>query len=165
MDLGSAPGGWVQVAVERVNSLGAQSGREQGTVCGLDILPIEPIPGAELVVKDFLESDSVDVILRQFGGEFDVVLSDIAPSFSGDKRTDHLRVSAMNEAVTEFAFDVLAPGGTMVLKVMAGGAENDLQARLKSGFRLVRTVKPPSSRQDSSERYVVAMGFRAKSEE
>ena len=162
IDLGSAPGGWVQVAVDRVNALGTRRREQTGVVCGLDVLPVEPIPGAELLRRDFLEPDCGDAIVRRFGGEFDVVMSDMAPSFSGDRRTDHVRVAALNEAVAEFTFGVLAAHGTMILKVMTGGAESGLQAKLKSGFARVRTVKPPSSRPDSSEKFVVASGFRGK---
>ncbi len=162
LDLGSAPGGWVQVAVDRVNALGSRRRKRRGVVCGLDVLPVEPIPGAELLVQDFLEPSCGDLIERRFGGEFDIIMSDMAPSFSGDRRTDHLRVAALNEAVAEFAYGVLAADGWMILKVMTAGAGGGLQAKLKSGFRRVRTVKPPSSRPESSEKFVVASGFRGK---
>ena len=162
LDLGSAPGGWVQVAVDRVNALGSEHGKRKGAVFGLDLHPVEPVPGAEFLQMDFLEAGCGDVIVRRFGGEFDVVMSDMAPSFSGERRTDQLRFIALNEAVADFALGVLVPGGAMILKVLAGGPQSGLQARLKSGFRRVRTVKPPSSRQDSSEMFVVASGFRAE---
>ena len=162
LDLGSAPGGWAQVAVDRVNALGRQRRKRRGVVCGLDVLPVEPIPGAELLLQDFLEPNCGDLIVRRFGGEFDIIMSDMVPSFSGDRRTDHLRVAALNEAVAEFTFGVLAAEGTMILKVLTAGVDGGLQAKLKSGFRRVRTVKPPSSRPESSEKFVVASGFRGK---
>ena len=161
IDLGCAPGGWSQVAVARVNALGERPG-PRGRVLGLDLREIDPIPGAEIRRMDFLEEGADDAIRDWLGGEADVVLSDMAASSSGHKRTDHLRIVALCEAAAELAFDVLSPGGTFAAKVLAGGAEAGLQAELKRRFDAVANVKPPASRADSSERYVVATGFRGR---
>ena len=163
VDLGCAPGGWCQVAVPRVNARGERPG-PRGRVLGLDLQEVEPIPGAELRRMDFLEEGADDAVRAWLGGEADVVLSDMAASASGHKRTDHLRIVALCEAAAELAFDVLSPGGTFVAKVLAGGAEAGLQAELKRRFGTVANVKPPASRSDSSERYVVATGFEGRPE-
>ena len=160
VDLGCAPGGWCQVAVERVNALGQRPGKPVGTVLGIDLQVIEPIPGAQIHQLDFL-SDEADALVKGWlGGSADVVLSDMAASASGHKGTDHLRIIALCEAAAYFAFDVLEVGGTFVAKVLAGGAENELQTILKRRFAKVANVKPPASRADSSEKFVVAQGFR-----
>ena len=160
VDLGCAPGGWCQVAVKRVNALGTRTSKAQGTVLGIDLQEVDPIPGAELHVLDFL-ADEADVQVRDWlGGQADVVMSDMAASSSGHKQTDHLRIIALCEAAAYFAFDVLDEGGTFVAKVLAGGAEGDLQKLLKQRFRKVANVKPPASRSDSSEKFVVATGFK-----
>ena len=164
VDLGCAPGGWCQVAVARVNALGARSGKAVGRVLGVDLKEVEPIAGAELHVLDFLEDGADDQVKAWLGGPADVVMSDMAASASGHQQTDHLRIIALCEAAAELAFDVLAPGGTFVAKVLAGGAENEMQAMLKRNFRKVANVKPPASRSDSSEKFVVAMGFRGRQE-
>ena len=160
VDLGAAPGGWCQVAVKRVNALGERTGKEQGSVLGIDLQEMEPIPGAELHVLDFLEDDADDKVRGWLGGAADVVMSDMAAASSGHKQTDHLRIMALCEAAAYFAFDVLEPGGTFVAKVLAGGAEGDLQKLLKQKFAKVANVKPEASRSDSSEKFVVATGFR-----
>lgn len=160
VDLGCAPGGWCQVAVARVNALGQKPGKAVGRVIGIDLREVEPIPGAELHVLDFLEAGADDVVKSWLDGSADVVLSDMAAASSGHKQTDHLRIVALCEAAAEFAFDVLVLGGTFVAKVLAGGAEAQLQAVLKRRFDKVANVKPPASRADSSEKYVVATGFR-----
>jgi len=160
VDLGCAPGGWCQVAVDRVNALGEKEGKRVGRVLGVDIQEVEPIAGAEIHQLDFL-SDGADETVREWlGGKADVVMSDMAAASSGHKQTDHLRIIALCEAAAEFAFDVLEEGGTFVAKVLAGGAEGSLQATLKQKFETVANVKPPASRSDSSEKYVVARGFR-----
>ncbi len=159
VDLGCAPGGWCQVAVPRVNALGDQPG-PQGSVLGIDLQEIEPIPGAELHQLDFMEDGADDKVKAWLGGAADVVMSDMAASSSGHKQTDHLRIVALCEAAAELAFDVLEPGGTFVAKVLAGGAESGLQMLLKQRFDKVVNVKPPASRSDSSEKFVVATGFR-----
>ena len=160
VDLGSAPGGWAQVAVRRVNALGDRPGKAEGQVLGVDLQEVEPVPGAEIHVLDFLEEGADDRIKAWLGGKADVVMSDMAAASSGHKQTDHLRIIALCEAAAELAFDVLEEGGTFVAKVLAGGAEAGLQATLKQRFDKVANVKPPASRSDSSERFVVATGFR-----
>jgi 23S rRNA (uridine2552-2'-O)-methyltransferase len=164
VDLGCAPGGWCQVAVARVNALGQKRGRARGRVIGVDLQEVEPIPGAELHLLDFLQ-DGADAAVRGWlGGPADVVMSDMAPKASGHPQTDHLRIMALCEAAAEFAMDVLEPGGTFVSKVLAGGAEAGLVARLNRAFARVAHVKPPASRKDSSEKFVVATGFRGRPE-
>ncbi|MBF9036351.1 23S rRNA methyltransferase [Rhodobacterales bacterium HKCCE2091] len=160
VDLGCAPGGWCQVAVPRINALGEKSGKAVGRIIGVDLQEVEPIAGAELHVLDFLEDGADFKVKDWLGGRADVVMSDMAAASSGHKQTDHLRIVALCEAAAEFAFDVLEEGGTFVAKVLAGGAEGTLQALLKQRFDKVANVKPGASRADSSEKFVVATGFR-----
>ncbi len=160
VDLGSAPGGWAQVAVERVNALGTDKGKPQGRVLGIDLQEVEPIPGAELHVLDFMADGADEQVKTWLGGRADVVMSDMAAASCGHKQTDHLRIMALCEAAAWLAFDVLEEGGTFVAKVLAGGAEGDLQKLLKQKFNKVQNVKPDASRADSSEKFVVATGFR-----
>ncbi|AJE46972.1 23S rRNA methyltransferase J [Celeribacter indicus] len=160
VDLGCAPGGWCQVAVKRVNALGEKSGKQIGTVLGVDLQEVEPIAGAETHQLDFMEDGADEKVKGWLGGEADVVMSDMAAASSGHKQTDHLRIIALCEAAAHLAFDVLTPGGTFVAKVLAGGAEGELQKLLKQKFEKVVNVKPPASRADSSEKFVVATGFR-----
>jgi len=162
VDLGCAPGGWVQVAVARVNALGARKGRPVGRVLGVDLHEVEPIAGAELLVLDFLDEGADDVVRAALGGRADVVLSDMAAPASGHPQTDNLRITALVEAAAEFAMDVLEPGGSLVAKVLAGGADPEIVKRLHRVFAKVQHVKPPASRKDSSEKYLVATGFRAR---
>jgi 23S rRNA (uridine2552-2'-O)-methyltransferase len=157
VDLGCAPGGWLQVAVPRIEARGPGQGR----IIGVDIQEVEPVPGAEIHVLDFLEQGADARIKGWLDGPADVVMSDMAASSSGHKQTDHLRIIALCEAAAELAFDVLAPDGTFVAKVLAGGAEGEMQAELKRRFRKVSNVKPNASRSDSSEKFVVAQGFRS----
>ncbi|SIT78026.1 RlmE family RNA methyltransferase [Pontibaca methylaminivorans] len=160
VDLGCAPGGWLQVAVQRVNALDERPGKPAGRVLGIDLQTVEPIAGAEIHQLDFLD-DGADRQLRDWlGGRADVVMSDMAAASTGHKQTDHLRIMALCEAAAHFAFDVLEQGGTFVAKVLAGGAESGLQTLLKQQFAHVANVKPPASRADSSEKYVIATGFR-----
>ena len=159
LDLGSAPGGWAQVAARRVNALGERSGR-QGRVVGLDLREVETVPGAEIHVLDFMDDEAPEIIKGWLGGPADVVMSDMAAAASGHKQTDHLRIIALCEAAADLAYDVLEKGGTFVAKVLAGGAEQGLQAELKRAFTKVANVKPDASRSDSSEKFVVATGFR-----
>ncbi|MCL7405851.1 MAG: RlmE family RNA methyltransferase [Marivivens sp.] len=162
VDLGCAPGGWMQVAVKRVNALGEKQGKRIGTVLGVDLQEVEPLAGAEIHQLDFL-SDDADLLVKEWlGGEADVVMSDMAAASSGHKQTDHLRIIALCEAAAYFAFDVLAPGGTFVAKVLAGGAEGELMKTLKKNFKSVANIKPPSSRADSSEKFVVARGYKGR---
>lgn len=160
VDLGCAPGGWCQIAVARVNALGERPGKAQGRVLGIDLQEVEPVPGAEIHVLDFMADDADDSVKAWLNGPADVVMSDMAAASSGHKQTDHLRIIALCEAAAYFAFDVLDPGGTFVAKVLAGGAEGELQKLLKQRFDKVANFKPPSSRSDSSEKFVVASGYR-----
>jgi 23S rRNA (uridine2552-2'-O)-methyltransferase len=150
VDLGAAPGGWSQVAVRR----GA------GRVLGLDLLPIDPVPGATFLVGDFNDSDMPARLQALLGGPADLVLSDMAPNTTGHGATDHVRIVALAELALDFAVHVLAPGGAFVTKVFQGGAERELLAPLKRRFATVRHAKPAASRKESSELYVVATGFR-----
>ena len=160
VDLGCAPGGWCQVAVPKVNSLGERKGKKIGTILGVDLQAVDPIPGCQIHVLDFLDEGADDQVREWLGGKADVVMSDMAASSSGHKQTDHLRIMALCEAAAYFAFDVLEEGGTFVAKVLAGGAEGHLQKILKQKFIKVANVKPPASRSDSSEKFVVATEFR-----
>ena len=160
VDLGCAPGGWCQVAVKRINALGTRQGKKVGTILGVDLQEVESIPGAEIHVLDFMEDDADAKVKAWLNGPADVVISDMAAASSGHKQTDHLRIIALCEAAAYFAFDVLTPGGTFVAKVLAGGAEGELQALLKQKFTKVINMKPPASRSNSSEKFVVATGFR-----
>ena len=160
VDLGCAPGGWCQVAVKRINALGTRQGKKVGTILGVDLQEVESIPGAEIHVLDFMEDDADAKVKAWLNGPADVVMSDMAAASSGHKQTDHLRIIALCEAAAYFDFDVLTPGGTFVAKVLAGGAEGELQALLKQKFTKVINMKPPASRSNSSEKFVVATGFR-----
>ena len=164
VDLGAAPGGWCQVAVARVNALGETPGKAQGRVIGVDLQEIEPIPGAELMQLDFLEEGADDAVAERLGGEADAVLSDMAASATGHRQTDHIRIMALAEAAAEFAFRVLAPGGAFVAKVLRGGTEGSLLTLLKQRFETVSHFKPPASRSDSAEMFVVGTGFRGREE-
>ena len=156
VDLGAAPGGWTQVAGEKV----LVSGR--GKVIGIDILEMEPVPGAEILHLDFMSDEAPDKLKGLLDGEADVVLSDMAASATGHQQTDHLKIMALAETAYAFAAEVLAPGGTFIAKVLQGGATGDLLKELKRDFEEVRHVKPAASRKDSAEIYVVALSFRGK---
>ena len=160
VDLGCAPGGWSQVAVDLVNAIGTKKNAKIGSVIGIDLQEMESLPGATFHQIDFMADDSDLKVKNILEGKANVVMSDMAASSSGHKKTDHLRIMALCETAAYFAFDVLEQGGTFVAKVLAGGAESDLQNLLKQKFTKVHNVKPPSSRSDSSEKFVVAMGFR-----
>jgi 23S rRNA (uridine2552-2'-O)-methyltransferase len=160
VDLGCAPGGWSQVAVELVNALGVKKNVKIGSVIGIDLQEMESLPGATFHQIDFMDNDADIKVKNILEGKANVVMSDMAASSSGHKKTDHLRIMALCETAAYFAFDVLETGGTFVAKVLAGGAESDLQILLKQKFTKVHNVKPPSSRSDSSEKFVVAIGFR-----
>lgn len=159
VDLGAAPGGWAQVAVKKVGSAAGQ-----GRVVGIDLLPIDPLPGAEFIMLDFLDPDAPDRLMALLGGPADVVMSDMAANATGHKATDHLRIIGLAEAAADFARAVLAPGGAFVAKVLQGGTEGTLLAGLKRDFATVRHVKPAASRADSAELYVLATGFRGRSD-
>ena len=160
VDLGCAPGGWLQVAVKRINALAEKQGKAVGRDIGIDLQEVEPVAGAEIHQLDFMDDGADDKVRGWLGGKTDVVMSDMAASSSGHKQTDHLRIIALCEAAAYFAFDVLEDGGTFVAKVLAGGTEGELQKLLKQKFTKVANVKPPASRADSSEKFVVATGFR-----
>ena len=160
VDLGCAPGGWCQVAARRVNALGGKKNKPKGSVLGVDLQEVEPVAGAEIYQLDFLEDEADLKVKDWLGGTADVVMSDMAAASSGHKQTDHLRIISLCEAAAYFAFDVLEEGGTFVAKVLAGGAEGELQKLLKQRFTKVANVKPPASRADSSEKFVVALGYR-----
>ncbi len=158
VDLGCAPGGWTQIAVQRVGA------PEQGQVVGLDILPLDPIAGAELLQADFTEPEAPGLLKARLGGPVDVVLSDMAASSTGHRKTDHIRIVMLAELALDFAFEVLAPDGIFVAKVFLGGSERDLLVPLRQAFRQVRHFKPPASRSESAETYVIATGFRGRPE-
>lgn len=155
VDLGAAPGGWTQVAVERV-----KPGKGGGVVVGIDLTPVEPIAGATVLAKDFYDDDAPAVLQELLGGPADVVLSDMAAAATGETQVDHLRIMGLAEAAHDFACHVLKPGGSFVAKVLRGGTERTLLDRLKRDFTKVRHVKPEASRADSAEMYVVGTGFR-----
>ena len=156
VDLGCAPGGWTQVVVERCG--------RSAKVVGIDLIEVEPITGAELMVGDFLDEDAPDRLKTALGGPADVVLTDMAAHATGHSKTDHLKIMALVEAAHLFAKEVLAPGGAFVAKVLQGGTEKDLLAELKRDFAKVAHVKPAASRSDSAEMYLVATGFRGGGE-
>jgi 23S rRNA (uridine2552-2'-O)-methyltransferase len=151
LDLGAAPGGWSQVAVARVG---------EGHVLAVDISDMAPIPGAQFLKLDFLADDAEQQVRDALGGPVDVVLSDMAAPSTGHRPTDHIRIMALVETAYAFASQILAPGGAFLAKVLQGGTERALLDRLKRDFTQVRHVKPPASRADSTELYVLALGFR-----
>ena len=150
IDLGAAPGGWSQVAAKR----GA------GAIVGVDLLPVEPVSGASFIQGDFNDPGMPDQLRTALGGSADLVLSDMAPNTTGHTATDHIRIVTLAEEALAFALTVLAPGGGFVAKVLQGGSERQLLEPMKRAFASVRHAKPPASRKDSSEMYVVAKGFR-----
>jgi 23S rRNA (uridine2552-2'-O)-methyltransferase len=160
IDLGAAPGGWTQVAVERCSLPEGKPGK-QGRVVGIDLSPMAAIPGAELIELDFLDPKAPAKLKAALGGPADVVLSDMAAPATGHARTDHIKIIALAEAAHAFAVEVLKPGGAFIAKVLQGGATQELLALLKHDFAEVRHVKPAASRADSAEIYVVALRFRA----
>jgi 23S rRNA (uridine2552-2'-O)-methyltransferase len=151
VDLGAAPGGWTQVAIERVG---------RGRVVAVDINQMAPLDGAIVLELDAMAATAGADIVAAAGGRADAVLSDMAPAATGHRATDHLRVVALCEVAHEVAQSILAPGGAFVVKVYQGGAEAELLARLKRSFDSVRHAKPPASRRESAETYLVALGFR-----
>ena len=155
VDLGAAPGGWTQIAVERTKAAGSNA-----KIVALDILPMDAVPPAIVLHVDFLADRAPAILKEALGGEADLVLSDMAAPTTGHRENDHIRIIALAETAYEFAAEVLAPGGAFVAKVFQGGSEKDLLARLKLDFATVRHAKPPASRAGSAEVYVVAQGFR-----
>ncbi len=160
VDLGAAPGGWSQIAADRVNSHGNNPKKKIGKVIGLDLQEIEPIHGVELIQMDFLEDGAEDAVKALLGGEADVVMSDMAPFTTGHKATDHLRIMTLVEAAAQFATEILAPNGVFVAKVFEGGATSEIMDILKGKFDKTYHMKPAASRSDRSEKFVVATGFR-----
>ncbi len=156
VDLGAAPGGWSQVAAARTGSTD-----HDPRIVAIDYLPVDALPGVVILEKNFLDPDAPAAIVAALGGEkADLVLSDMAAPATGHKKTDHLRIMHLCEVAAEFARDVLAPGGTFLAKVLRGGTEHTLLSDLKRDFAQVMHVKPPASRQDSAELYVLAKGYR-----
>jgi 23S rRNA (uridine2552-2'-O)-methyltransferase len=155
LDLGAAPGGWSQVAAARV-----KAGQGGGRVVAIDLLEIDPIPGVAFARLDFLADDAPEKLREMLGGKADVVICDMAANTIGHRKTDHLKIVALVEAAAEFACEVLAPGGAFLAKVIQGGTEGDLLKSLKRDFTSVKHIKPPASRADSAELYVLATGFR-----
>lgn len=152
VDLGCAPGGWLQVAVQHCG---------EGKVVGIDLLQTEPVAGAEIIVGDVRENEDMDrVRALMHGNKADIVLSDMAASSTGHKATDHLRIIALIEISLDFAHEVLAEGGWFIVKILQGGAQGNLQQTLGQCFDKVRVIKPPASRSDSSEAYIAASGYR-----
>lgn len=155
LDLGAAPGGWTQVVAERVKSKA-----DAPAVAAIDLLAMDPVGGAQFVQLDFMDDKAPELLKQMLGGKADLVLSDMAPNTTGHSATDHLRIMALLEAAYDFACEVLAKEGAFVAKVFQGGAEKELLARMKRQFETVKHAKPKASRSDSSEMYVIAMGFK-----
>lgn len=153
VDLGAAPGGWSQVAVQRCG---------EGNVVGLDLLEIPEVVGATLLQMDFMDDAAPDALKSLMGGKVDVVLSDMAPNTSGNQKLDHLRIVLLVEAAFHFACEVLKPDGVFVAKVWQGGAETEVLAEIKRHFSVVKHIKPKASRQDSAETFLVATGFKGR---
>ena len=156
VDLGIAPGGWSQVVTRKIPG---------ANVVGIDLLPTDPIEGVAILQMDFMDETAPERLREALGGQADLVLSDMAANTVGHQQTDHLRTMALVEAGLEFAREVLRPGGAYVAKVLAGGADNQLVAELKRCFASVKHAKPPASRKDSSEWYVIAQGFKGTGEQ
>jgi len=156
VDLGAAPGGWSEVAARRVGA--------NGRVVAIDILDMKPIPGVAFRKLDFLDASAPEELKAMLGGKADIVLSDMAANATGHRQTDHLRIMALAEAAAHFAREVLDEGGSFLCKVLQGGTEAALLAALKRDFKSVKHVKPPASRSDSAELYLLARGFRRADE-
>jgi 23S rRNA (uridine2552-2'-O)-methyltransferase len=152
LDLGAAPGGWSQIARERIG--------EAGIIVATDIQDMEPITGVQFLLLDMLDADAAAAVKAALGGQADVVLSDMASPTTGHRETDHIRTLALFEAAFELAVEVLKPGGSLIGKVFQGGAANSVLNRVKQRFADVKHVKPPASRAESVELYLVAMGFK-----
>lgn len=154
VDLGAAPGGWTQVVQERL-------GKKAGSIVAVDQNEIEPIDGVHILHLDIFEPDAPAQIQAALGGLADVVLSDMAPAATGHRSTDHLRIIGLCEAALDIAINILNPGGVFIAKAWQGGTEHELLSQIKQSFKQVKHAKPPASRADSAEVYVVAQGFRA----
>ncbi|MFC4294233.1 RlmE family RNA methyltransferase [Novosphingobium tardum] len=155
VDLGIAPGGWSQVVAQQ---------RPGARIVGIDLLPVDPLPGVTIFEMDFMADEAPERLSEALGGPPDLVLSDMAANTVGHKQTDHLRTMGLVEAAADFAVSTLSPGGAFVAKVLAGGTDKDLLALLKRHFATVKHAKPPASRKGSSEWYVVAQGFKGRAE-
>ncbi|HEY2048234.1 MAG TPA: RlmE family RNA methyltransferase [Caulobacteraceae bacterium] len=154
IDLGCAPGGWIQIAL----------GRRAAAVVGVDLLPVDPLPPAMILEGDFTDPSMGPRLLEELGGFPDLVLSDMAPNTTGHRQTDHLRIMGLIEAAADFAAAALRPGGNFVAKAFQGGETGDVLEGLKRRFAVVRNVKPKASRSESSEVYIVATGFKGPAE-
>ncbi len=154
VDLGCAPGGWLQVMTQKLP--------ETTQIIGIDLQEVEPVPGADIWVMDFLAEDAEERLMEALSGPADVVLSDMANSATGHRQTDQIRTMALCEAALDFAIKVLGEGGTFVAKVLQGGSDNTLMTRMQQHFKSVKHTKPPASRADSKEWFVVAQGFKGK---
>lgn len=150
VDLGAAPGGWCQVA--------ANKGCDK--IVALDLLEIEPLPGVDFIQMDFMDDDAPDRLKEMLGGQADLVMSDMAPNTTGHKQTDHIRIMAVVETAYYFAREVLKPNGVFIAKVFQGGAQDTLLSDMKREFKSIKHMKPPASRKESSEQYLVASGFK-----
>ena len=157
VDLGAAPGGWSQIAARRV---GATEGK--GKVVAIDLLEMPEIPGVDFIQLDFLDATAPDQLRAMLGGDADIVMSDMAPNTTGRRKTDQLRIVGLVETAAAFAIELLKPGGAFLAKVFQSGADASLLAQLKRDFSTIRHVKPAASRPDSSERYLLATGFRGR---
>ena len=160
IDLGAAPGGWLQVAAQRV-----KSPVDAPTVVGIDYLEVDPVPGATILQMDFLDDDAPARLMDALGDAPDIVLSDMAAPTTGHRRTDHIRTMHLAEVAAEFAIEVLKPGGHFLTKTFQGGTESELLSRLKRHFASVHHVKPPASREESVELYLLAKGFKGRVDE
>jgi len=160
VDLGAAPGGWLQVAAKRI---GLEQGR--GKIVGIDLLDVDPVPGVAFMKGDFTTDEAPLRLKEMLGGEADVVLSDMAANSTGHRKTDQIKIIYLAELAIHFAREVLAPGGHFLCKVLQGGTEGDLLSDLKRDFVTVKHIKPQASRADSKELYVLAMGFRGRGAE
>ncbi len=156
VDLGCAPGGWLQVVTEKLPST--------AQIIGIDIQEVEPVSGADILVMDFLDKDTEERLMAGLDGPVDVVLSDMANSATGHRQTDQIRTMALCEAALDFAIKVLGEGGTFVAKVLQGGSDNTLMTRMQKHFKSVKHAKPPASRADSKEWFVLAQGFKGLKE-
>lgn len=157
VDLGSAPGGWSQIAAERAKSIDGT-----GKVVAIDLLDMDPLPGVAFTVMDFMTDEAPAALKEMLGGRADLVVSDMAANTVGHRQTDHLRTMALVEAAAHFAVDVLKPGGAFLSKTFQGGTEREVLDLLKRHFTTIRHVKPPASRSESVEMYVLATGFKGR---
>jgi 23S rRNA (uridine2552-2'-O)-methyltransferase len=160
VELGAAPGGWTQILVSR---LGTENPNSNSKIVAIDLQEMAPIAGAEVLLLDFMDDDAPETLKNALGGSADAVLSDMAPKITGHANTDHIRIMDLAETAYDFAKEVLAPGGCFVSKVFQGGTEQSLLADMKRSFSQVRHAKPPSSRAESAEMFVVAQNYRGDS--